>query len=302
MFTMASLKGLTGGDSILTMTLPDTDIPLYYLFIIIGALIVVILAIIIILKKKEGKQYNFDIISECIKALNDEREEIRVRSCWALNVHKSKEAEQSLMRLLLDNSKFVRGAASAALGSLKEESSISALEEARNMEQDEYTKSQIDKAIRKIKGEEMSKHELAESLEEKGFVEVKLESGFDKASSIFSGESKSQKGGLFSKGPKKPVPDIMSLAKESLPLKENKDKEVTKKLQAEKEERKSEEVKEKTVITRTLSPEGRKGKSCEITFEIEPETEASTELLRKLEELNEGGVGFKVNLKFKWNE
>jgi len=311
MFISAAIEETSGFDmNFLTLPVPGLNIPLYIPLFIIIALIILLFIILIFTAKKKADKYNFDNVSECIKALNDESEEVRVRSCWALMVHKAPESEQPLLRLLLDNSKFVRGATASALGNLKKEESLKSLEEAKAMEKDEFTKSQIDKAIRKIKGEEMPRHDRAESIEEKGYVEVKMESGFDKASTAFSEDSEGKKGkkGLFSKS-RKPAPNIIGLLENIPELSEVKVSGEISEKKADEEKTPSieiaetcEEIAKVPAVTKPLVPEKTTGKTCEITFEITPETESSVKILKKLQELQSDGVSFKVNLKFNWKE
>lgn len=283
---------------------PVLNIPLYTVLIIMVILIFICLIVLLLAKKKTASKYNFDLAKDCIEALNESSEEIRVRACWSLQVHKSPDAEQSLFRLLLDESKFVRGAAASAIGALKNDNSLKALEEAKETEIDENTKSQIERAIKRIKGELIPVHDTAESLDDLEQVVVKLDTAYDKAPEKEK-EKKEKKGfmGIFSK-PKVTMLSSMDIMEEirtvkdreesgtaTIPLSEEKDREI--------KEIPPEKGVEKEKIT--LS-EIKSGQTCEISIQICPETDTSLNLLKELQRLQEGGISFRVNLDFKWKE
>ncbi|HPZ06690.1 MAG TPA: HEAT repeat domain-containing protein [Candidatus Eremiobacteraeota bacterium] len=257
-------------------------IPMYLFIILIVFIIIVPLIIILIFRKKSGKNYNFERVSDCISALNDNREEIRVRACWSLLVHKSPEAEEPLERLLLDSSKFVRGAASSALGSLKRESSIRALEDAIKLESDEHTKAQMKKAVRRIMGEEVPVHNMAESLDDMDTIVVKTDSPFDK---LPERKSKKEKKSLFRKE-EVIAPDITSLLiPEDISLNKPGLSAMTAKLEN---------------LISTEQPSS----SCtlEIKIDINSQTEEGKEILKKMQELRRDSKNFTFNITFNFKE
>lgn len=245
------------------------QIPFYWRIAILSAVILIPLMLIIILKIKSGKTYNFQKVSECIRALKDSREEIKVRSCWALAVHKSAEAERALLNSLMDQSKFVRGAAASAISSLRKESSIKELEEAIKTETDDYTKSQMEKAVRRIMGEETIKHDLAESLDEKDVVIVKPNPIFDRQPAGDEGK----------KGAKSlDIERLISMEKEHISHTDV-PKETQKMISFEKD---------------IISSE-----AMELNIEIRPNTEEAREILRKFQEINANSESFSVTVTFR---
>ncbi|MEQ8187342.1 MAG: HEAT repeat domain-containing protein [Candidatus Eremiobacterota bacterium] len=245
------------------------QIPFYWRITAVAVVVLIAVTFMILLKMKIGKTYNFQKVSECIRALKDSREEIKVRSCWALAVHKSAEAERALLNSLMDQSKFVRGAAASAISSLRKESSIKELEEAINTETDDYTKSQMEKAVRRIMGEDTIKHDLAESLDEKDVVIVKPNPIFDRQPAGDEGK----------KGAKSlDIERLISMEKEHisnsvLP------KETRKIISFEKDISSSE--------------------AMELNIEIRPDTDEARDILRKFQEINARSESFTVTVTFR---
>ena len=244
------------------------QIPFYWRITAVAVVVLIAVTFMILLKMKIGKTYNFQKVSECIRALQDSREDIKVRACWTLAVHKSPEAERALLNSLMDQSKFVRGAAASAISSLKKESSIKELEEAINVETDEYTKSQMEKAIRRIMGEESIKHDLAESLDEKDIVVVKPNPIFDRPPKVDEGK----------KGVKSlDIERLISMEKETLSLPAAKETQQIISF-------------EKDIIS---------SEAMELNIEIRPNTDDAREILRKFQEINANSESFSVTVTFR---
>jgi len=163
------------------------------IFVAGGAFLFILLFAVLIFIRISGGKYNFDRVQDCIRALNDKSDDIRVRACWALKVHRDPSSENSLIMSLNDNSNFVRGAAAGALGSLKRKTSVGPLEDAMKIEGDAHTREQMDKSIKRILGDEIPKLDLTESLDEKETVTVKLNTIFDKPSRLMEEKSKKDK-------------------------------------------------------------------------------------------------------------
>jgi hypothetical protein len=267
---MKVLVSTIGEQGIDTMSL-IRQIPIHWL-IITGILLVLIpLILIIILKMKIGKTYNFQKISECIRALQDSREEIKVRACWSLAVYKSDDSERALLNSLMDESKFVRGAAASAISSLKRKSSVKELEEAIKVEADEYTKSQMEKAVRRIMGEDVIKHDMAESLDEKDVVIVK-------ANPIFDRPPKSEEG--------KKAKGVKSLDIENL-------------ISMEKGKISADPVMKETQKIVSFEKDIISSEAMEINIEIRPGTEEAREILKKFQEINSDSKSFSVTVTFR---
>ncbi len=245
------------------------QIPFYWRITAVAVLVLIVLTFIILLRMKIGKTYNFKKVSECIRALQDSREEIKVRACWALAVYKSPDAERALLNSLMDQSKFVRGAAASAISSLKRESSIKELEEAINVETDEYTKSQMEKSVRRIMGEEIIKHDLAESLDEKDVIIVK-------ANPIFDRQPKGDEG-------KKAVKSL----------------DIERLISMEKENLSHSDVSRETQKMVSFEKDIVSSEAMELNIEIRPNTEEAREILRKFQEINARSESFTVNVTFR---
>ncbi len=245
------------------------QIPFYWRIAALAIVVFIVVTFIILLKMKIGKTYNFKKVSECIRALQDSREEIKVRACWALAVYKSPDAERALLNSLMDQSKFVRGAAASAISSLKRESSIKELEEAINVETDDYTKSQMEKAVRRIMGEEIIKHDLAESLDEKDIVVVKANPIFDRPPKVDEGKKS---------GKSIDIERFISMEKENISCPEV-PKDTQKIVSFEKDIISSEVMK--------------------LNIEIKPNTEEAREILRKFQEINAKNESFSVTVTFR---
>ena len=244
------------------------QIPFYWRITAVAVVVLMVVTFIILLKMKIGKTYNFKKVSECIRALQDSREEIKVRACWALAVYKSPDAERALLNSLMDQSKFVRGAAASALSSLKKESSIKELEEAINGETDDYTKSQMEKAVRRIMGEEIIKHDLAESLDEKDVIIVKANPIFDRPPKVDEGKKS---------GKSIDIERLISMEKGTLSRPASKETQQIISF-------------EKDIIS---------SEAMELNIEIRPNTDDAREILRKFQEINANSESFSVTVTFR---